>query len=394
MLSPLRQSRSRRAPRPAVVLSLLAATWLAACSGDAPPAAAEPAAMPPPEVTVVTLKAEPVVLTRELPGRTTPYQVAEVRPQVSGLVEKQLFSEGGLVKEGQPLYQLDDATYEADVRSAQAAVARAQATLKSTSLTARRYGELVKVNAISRQEHENAEAALRQAEADVAVAQAALERARLVDGYARIASPIGGRIGRSTVTRGALVTANQPDALATVQQLDPIYVDLTQSSSELLQLRKELAAGRLTRTSDVPVTILLEDGTPFEHEGRLAFSEVTVDPGTGAFALRVVVQNPDHVLLPGMYVRAVVGNGARQDAILVPQQAIARNAKGGTTAMVVGPDDKVEVRPVRTSRTIGDQWLVEDGLAAGERVVVEGLQKIRPGMAVTATEPAQKVAQR
>ena len=393
MLSLHRQPGSARAFRP-FILSLLAAGLLAACSGDAPPAAGGPAAMPPPEVTVVTLEAEPVVLTRELPGRTTPYQVAEVRPQVSGLVEKLLFTEGGRVKEGQPLYQLDDGTYEADVKSAQAALARAQATLKSTSLTARRYGELVKVNAISRQEHENAEAALRQAEADVAVAQAAVERARLIDGYARITSPIGGRIGRSTVTKGALVTANQGEALATVQQLDPIYVDVTQSSSELLQLRKELAAGRLTRTTDVPVTILLEDGTPFEHEGRLAFSEVTVDPGTGAFALRVVVQNPDQVLMPGMYVRAVIGNGARQDAILVPQQAIARNAKGGTTAMVVGADGKVEERPVRTSRTIGDRWLVEDGLAAGERVVVEGLQKIRPGMAVTVTEPAQKVAQR
>ena len=393
MLSLHRQPGSARAFGP-YILALLAAGLLAPCSGDAPPAAGGRGAMPPPEVTVVTLEAEPVVLTRELPGRTTPYQVAEVRPQVSGLVEKLLFTEGGRVKEGQPLYQLDDGTYEADVKSAQAALARAQATLKSTSLTARRYGELVKVNAISRQEHENAEAALRQAEADVAVAQAAVERARLIDGYARITSPIGGRIGRSTVTKGALVTANQGEALATVQQLDPIYVDVTQSSSELLQLRKELAAGRLTRTTDVPVTILLEDGTPFEHEGRLAFSEVTVDPGTGAFALRVVVQNPDQVLMPGMYVRAVIGNGARQDAILVPQQAIARNAKGGTTAMVVGADGKVEERPVRTSRTIGDRWLVEDGLAAGERVVVEGLQKIRPGMAVTVTEPAQKVAQR
>jgi len=377
-----------------LALPLVAAAGLAACTGATTGAdsAAPAAAMPAPEVKVVTLKPEAVLLTRELPGRTAPFLVAEVRPQVSGLVEDRLFTEGGLVEEGQPLYQLDDDTYEADVKSARATLVKAQATLKSASLTARRYDELVKVNAVSRQEHEDAVAALRQAEAEIGVARAALDRASLVQGHARITSPIGGRIGRSTVTKGALVTANQSAPLATVQQLDPIYIDLTQSSSELLQLRKDLAAGRLTHTGDVPVKILLEDGSPFQHEGRLAFSEMTVDPGTGSFALRVVVKNPDHVLMPGMYVRAILGNGARQEAILVPQQAIARNPKGDTTAMVVGADGKVEVRPVQVGRTVGDDWLVDSGLVAGDRVVVEGLQKIRPGMQVAVVEDGTKVA--
>ena len=378
--------------RPVFALPLVLVAGLAACTGDDPGATPPAAAMPAPEVTVVTLKTEPVLLTRELPGRTNPFLVAEVRPQVSGLVEDLLFTEGGLVKEGQPLYQLDDDTYRADVKSARATLVRAQATLKAATLTAKRFADLVKVNAVSQQEYENAAAARAQAEADVGVAQASLDRMSLVNDHARITSPISGRIGRSAITKGALVTANQSAPLATVQQLDPIYVDLTQSSSELLQLRKDLAAGRLTQTRDVPVKILLEDGTPYTHEGKLAFSEVTVDPGTGSFALRVVVDNPDHILLPGMYVRAVLGSGARQDAILVPQQGVARNAKGETSVMVVGQDGKVESRPVQTSRTIGDRWLVEGGLATGERVVVEGLQKVRPGMQVTVTEAAQTLA--
>jgi membrane fusion protein, multidrug efflux system len=391
-MSAYRLSGIRRFCRPVLVLPVLLGAVLSACSGGASNDAAPQAALPAPEVTVMTMQPEAVMLTRELPGRSAPYLVAEVRPQVSGLVEDVLFTEGGLVKEGQPLYQLNDDTYGADVKSARATLVKAEATRNAASLTARRYAELVKVNAVSRQEHENAVAALKQAEADVGVARAALDRASLVSGHARITSPISGRIGRSTITKGALVTANQVAPLATVQQLDPIYVDLTQSSSELLQLRKQLASGSLTRSGDVPVRILLEDGTPFEHEGKLAFSEVTVDPTTGSFALRVVVQNPDHILMPGMYVRAIVGNGTREDAILVPQQAVARDARGGTTVMVVGADGTVETRPVQTSRTIGDKWLVDDGLAAGDRVVLEGLQKIRPGMQVKVTEALTTVA--
>jgi membrane fusion protein (multidrug efflux system) len=242
------------------------------------------------------------------------------------------------------------------------------------------------INAVSKQDDENATAALKQGEADVAAAAAAVRSAEVILGYARIKAPIDGRIGKSTVTQGALVTANQEAPLATVQQLDPIYVDLTQSSAEWLALRRELAAGRLEGTQDMPVAIVLEDGTPYAQPGKLAFSEVSVDPTTGSFALRVVVPNPENILLPGMYVRAIVGTGTRQSGLLVPQQGIARDPKGHTTAMVVGQDGKVEVRPVRVSQAIGDKWLVEEGLAAGDQVIVEGLQKVQPGALVQPTE--------
>jgi membrane fusion protein (multidrug efflux system) len=344
-------------------------------------------------VTVVTLKTEQVTLTRELPGRTTPFLVAEVRPQVDGIVKQRLFTEGGSVEAGQPLYQLDDATYAANVASARAALTRAEASLHTAQLNARRSADLIAINAISRQDDENATAALKQAEADVAASRAAVRSAEVTLGYARISAPIGGRIGRSTVTQGALVTANQATPLATVQQLDPIYVDLTQSSAEWLHLRKELQSGRMQGARDLPVKVLLEDGTEYPQPGKLAFSEVSVDPTTGSFALRVVVPNPDHTLLPGMYVRAVIGTGSRQEGLLVPQQGIARDPKGNTTAMVVGKDGKVELRPVRVSQAIADKWLVEDGLVAGDRVIVEGLQKIRPGAPVQATEAGAAPAQ-
>ena len=350
----------------------------------------------PVPVTVVTLKPETVTLRRELPGRSTAFLVAEVRPQVDGIVLKRLFTEGGLVKQGQPLYQIDDATYRADLNSARANVVRAQATLESASLNAKRSAQLIQVDAVSQQDNENAAAALRQAQAELKAAQAEAARAETILNYARITSPIDGRIGKSSVTQGALVTANQAEPLATVQQLDPVYVDLTQSSAEWLQLRKQLAGGRMSGASDLPVTILLEDGTEYSKPGKLAFSEVSVDPTTGSFALRVVVPNPDHDLLPGMYVRAVVGTGIRKNALLVPQLGVQRDPTGGTTSRVVGADDKVAVREVRVSQTVGDKWLVEDGLVAGDRVVVEGLQKIRPGAPVQVTEagtaPAPTVA--
>ena len=363
-----------------LLLPLALTIALAACSGD--PAPAQP---PAAQVTVVTLAASPVTLTRELPGRTAPFLVAEVRPQVSGIVERQLFKEGGLVNAGQPLYQLENAAYQADASSAQAALARAEASLKSAQLTAARSAELVKIDAVSRQDNENAVAALRQAEADVGVARAALQGRRVTLDYARINAPISGRIGKSSVTRGALVTANQATPLATIQQTDPMYVDLTQSSSELLALRRNLAAGT-AQQADLPVKILLEDGSEYAYDGRLAFSEVTVDPSTGSYLLRVQVPNPDHLLLPGMYVRAVVGAAVRQEGLLVPQKGITRDAKGNATAMVVGEGGTVEPRAVTVSRTVGDQWLVEGGLVAGDRVIVEGLQKIQPGMPVRATE--------
>jgi len=374
-----------RLSTPAVLVAALA---LSACGRSEAP----PPQMAPAEVTVVTMKQEKVSLTRELPGRTNAYLLSEVRPQVTGIVKQRLFTEGAQVKAGQPLYQLDDATYQANLASAKASLARARASLTQAELNARRSDELVRIDAVSRQDHDNATATLAQARADVAAAEAAVQSSTVTLNYARITSPIGGRIGKSSVTPGALVTANQAAALATVQQLDPVYVDLTQSASELLQLRKEVAAGKLTRSGNVPVKILLEDGSLYKHEGKLDFADVSVDPGTGSYALRVTVPNPDNILMPGLYVRAIIGSGMRDHAILVPQQVIARDPKGNTSAMIVGKDGKVEARPVKVSRTIGDQWLVEDGLAAGDRVIVAGLQKIRPGAPVKAVEAADQAA--
>ncbi|MEN1926660.1 efflux RND transporter periplasmic adaptor subunit [Luteimonas sp. MJ293] len=359
------------------VVPLILSVALAACSGGG-----EPEQPPPPEVSVVTLAPQTVTLTRELPGRTNASVVAEVRPQVNGIIKERLFTEGSVVKAGQPLYQIEDSTHRAAVSSARAQLARAETARTNARALEQRMGELSGTRYVSAQENENAIAAARQAEAEVSAARAALESANVTLGYARITSPIDGRIGRSSVTVGALVTANQPQALATVQQLDPIYVDLTQSSSELLQLRRELEAGTLENGSELPVTILLEDGRPFGQQGTLAFSEVSVDPATGSFGLRVVVDNPDHVLMPGMYVRAEIGSGVRQNAILAPQRGVARDPKGNTSVMVVNAEGLVENRPVTVSRTVGDQWLVEEGLAAGDRVIVEGLQKIQPGIPV------------
>ena len=357
------------------------ALLLAGCSKPA----ATPVAMPPTEVAVVTLKSEPVTLTRDLPGRTSAFVVAEVRPQVTGIIRERLFTEGGQVEAGQPLYQLDDATYRADLSSAQAALARARAALELARLNANRSRELAERDAVSRQEYEAATAALRQAEAEEQAALASVERAEVLLGYSRITSPISGRIGKSNVTQGALVTANQSGALAVVQQLDPIYVDVTQSSREWLELRRELDAGRLAQ-AEMPVTILLEDGTPHAHAGKLAFASVAVDPHTGSIAVRIVVPNPDHLLLPGMFVRAVIGTAVRDDAILVPQQGIARDAKGDAQAMIVNAAGIVEARQVRVARTVGDKWLVQDGLKAGDKVIVQGLQKIRVGAPVTVVE--------
>jgi membrane fusion protein (multidrug efflux system) len=352
----------------------IAAAALAACSGEK----AAPPAPPPPEVRVVTLVAQGVTLNRELPGRVNPFVVAEVRPQVTGIVKEVAFTEGAAVKAGELLYGLDDETLRADVGASKAQVARAESSAAAARLTAQRNAELAKIDAISRQENENAFAALRQAEAEVALAKANLARSETLLAHARIVSPINGRIGKSNVTRGALVTANQAQALATVQQLDPIYVDLTQSSAELLSMRRELASGR-AREAEQPVKIVLEDGTRYEHPGKVKFSDVTVDPATGSYLLRVVVPNPGNVLLPGMFVRAELGNAVREKAILVPQPAVMRDAKGQTSVMLLGADGIVQPRPIKVSRTQGDAWLVEEGLAPGDRVIVEGLQKIQPG---------------
>jgi membrane fusion protein, multidrug efflux system len=372
---------------------VLIAFLLAACSKQQ---AAAPAP-PPPEVRVVSLEARTVTLTRELPGRVNPFLVAEVRPQVGGIVRAASFTEGAFVKAGQVLYTLEDDTLRAELGAAKAQVARAEASAASARLTAQRTAELAKVEAVSRQENENAIAAQRTAEAEVGLAKANLSRAEVQLGHTRIEAPISGRIGRSNVTRGALVTANQATPLATIQQLDPIYVDVTQSSAELLQLRRELAAGR-AREAELPVHVVLEDGSRYEPNGKLKFSEATVDPTTGSFLLRVVLPNPRNVLLPGMFVRAELGSAVRENAVLVPQPAVQRDPKGNTMAFVLDAQNTVQARPVKVSRTIGDAWLVEEGLAAGERVVVEGLQKVKPGIqarvatgapAAAAAAPAQ-----
>lgn len=377
-------------PRAALPLTLIAVVLaVSACGGSTPPAAGQ---LPPPEVTVVTLKSSDVTLSRELTGRVTPSLIAEVRPQVTGIVRQRLFTEGGSVRAGQALYQIDDTAFLADRNAAAAQVVRAQAALTTASLKAARSAELAKTQVISKQDNDNAQAALRQAQAELRAARAGVQGADVPLGFTRVSAPISGKIGRSAVTAGALVNAGQPAALATIHQLDPMYVDLTQSSAELLQLRREVAAGNLASTDEVPVDIVLEDGSRYAHAGRMSFAETTVDPTTGSFVVRVVVPNPDQLLLPGMYVRAVLANGVRRNALLVPQQGVSRDPKGQASAMVVDAEGKAALRPVKVSRTVGASWLVEDGLEPGDRVIVEGLQKIRPGTPVRAVEQGAAAA--
>nr|WP_277420153.1 efflux RND transporter periplasmic adaptor subunit [Xanthomonas sp.] len=333
---------------------------------------------------VLTVAARPVALTTELPGRTLPYLIADVRPQVNGIIQVRKFREGGEVKAGQTLYQIDPASYRASYDSNVAALGRAQATLRTARLKADRYRALVKVSAISRQDSDDADAALGQAEADVAAAKANVESARINLAYARVDAPISGRIGKSSVTAGALVTASQTAALATIQQLDPIYVDVTQPSASLLRLRQAMASGELEKADATAarVSLLLEDGSPYPLPGRLEFSDVTVDQDTGSITLRAVFPNPNAELLPGMYVRAVLQEGVQDQGLLVPQQAVSRNGAGKPTAYVVGSDHKLQLRVLETDRAIGDQWLVRSGLKPGEQLVVEGLSRARPGVAV------------
>jgi membrane fusion protein (multidrug efflux system) len=355
---------------------------MAGCGkSDAPSGGAGPV-----EVGIVDVQSEKASLTTELPGRTSAFQISEVRPQVNGIVQKRLFTEGGDVKAGQPLYQIDPAVYQVAYDSAKAALAKAQANLTTASNKAVRYDELVAIKAVSQQEFDDTQAALKQALADVDTAKANLESARINLGYTQVRAPISGRIGKSSVTPGALLTANQAAVLTTVQQLDPVYVDLTQSSSELLKLKRDWESGRLKRVSDkeASVKLLLEDGTPYGVEGKLQFSDVTVDPSTGTLTIRAVFPNPKGNLLPGMYVRAVLESGTTSDAILVPQQGVSRDSKGNPVAMVVNGEGKVEARTLKTERTVGDKWLVNEGLKSGDKLIVEGLQKVQPGLAVKA----------
>ena len=411
---------NRRTLKHVIRMASLASVVLAGCSRgtQAPPAAG------PPEVAVVTVEPRSVLLTSELPGRTAGFLVAEIRPQVNGLLQKRLFTEGSDVKKGEILYQIDPAPYQAAYDSALAALATAKQTTQQTraalqasvaglkkfesvldlATTVRNRKErLVKTDAVSAMEYDQAVAdvevadaalkvaqaevessreAVKAAEAAIKQAEVAVETAHINLGYTKIAAPISGRIGRSNITEGAIVTAYQANTLATIQQFDPIYVDVPQSTAELSRLKRRLNNGALKNIGTDRVKILLEDDSPYPLDGSLEFRDVTVDPTTGSIIVRIVVPNPDGILLPGMFVRAVVEEGVNEQAILVPQQAVTRDPKGNPTALVVDPEGKVEKRALATDRALGDQWLISSGLAHGDRVIVEGIQKVRPGTAV------------
>lgn len=343
-----------------------------------------------PEVGVVTLKSAPLQITTELPGRTSALRIAEVRPQVSGIILKRNFEEGSEIKAGDSLYQIDPATYQAAYDSAKGDLAKAQASANIAQLTLKRYQKLLGTQYISQQDYDTALADSQQANATVVAAKAAVETARINLAYTKVTSPISGRIGKSAFTEGALVTNGQTTALSTVQQLDPIYVDVTQSSNDFLRLKQELAEGKLKQENGkAKVQLITNEGITYSQEGSLEFSDVTVDQTTGSITLRAIFPNPDKTLLPGMFVRAKLEEGVNPDALLVPQQGVTRTPRGDASAMVVGKDDKVEVRQLKTSQAIGDKWLVTDGLRSGDRVIVTGLQKVKPGVQVKAQEVAE-----
>lgn len=377
-----------------ILMALAVLLALGACDDKQKQAGGHAQGGPVP-VSVVTVERQAVPLSTELPGRTSAYRVAEVRPQVSGIVLKRLFEEGTDVKAGQQLYQIDPSTYQAAVQSANADLAKARATLKSTEAKAVRYADLVQINAVSRQDYDDVVATQDQARAQVLVAQAALETARINLEYTKVYAPISGRIGKSSVTEGALVTANQIAALATITQLDPMYVDVSQSSAELMRLRQAVAAGTVQQGETQAAVRLIVDGAgkPYGQDGKLKFSDVTVDQTTGAVQLRAVFPNPAGELYPGLFVRARVEQGVRDNAILIPQQALVRNPDGSAAVWVVGADNHVVPRPVAVGNAVGDKWLVETGLEAGDRVVTAGLQKIRPGAEVSIAAPVAAASQ-
>jgi membrane fusion protein, multidrug efflux system len=403
---PLIQFRKTLSPTAVILAGLL----VAGCGSKVAPPPAGPA-----EVATVTLRPEKVVLTTELPGRTSAYLVAEIRPQVSGLLQKRLFEEGANIREGELLYQIDPVPYQAaydqakaalataaaNVGTAEANVVMAEANLPAVRSRAERLKELASIRAVGQQDYDDASAALRQAEANlevrkndvktsqtaVEVSRTAVESARINLSYTPIKAPISGRIGKSNITVGAMVTAYQPVPLAVIQQLDPIYVDVTQASADLLQLRRELESGNLKGgASRRKVQLLLEDGTPYPLTGTLQFQDVTVAPTTGSVTLRMVFPNPKHVLLPGMFVRAIVEEGANEEALLIPQQGVSRDPKGNPIALVVNAAGKVEQRAIVLDRAIGNKWLVTKGLDPGDRLIVEGIEKVRPGATVKAVD--------
>ena len=368
----------------AAVLMLSGSFLLTGCDNNKSEQAAQQQA---PEVGVVTLKTEPLKISTELPGRTSAYRVAEVRPQVSGIILKRNFIEGSDVKAGQSLYQIDPATYQAAYDSAKGDLVQAEANARIAQLTVNRYKPLLGTKYISQQDYDTAVATAAQNAAAVQVAKANVETARINLAYTKVTSPISGRIGKSSVTEGALVQSAQTTALATVQQLDPMYVDVTQSSEDFMRLRSELESGQLKQNDGkANVTLLMQNGSTYAQPGTLEFSDVTVDETTGSITLRAIFPNPNHVLLPGMFVRARLDEGTNPSALLVPQQAVTRTPTGQATVMVVGADNKVEARTVTASQAIGDKWLVTDGVKAGERVISTGLQRAKPGAQVTPQE--------
>ena len=362
------------------VLCMLLSLMLLACEEGGKGA---PGSSGPREVVIIKLEPRREVYTTALAGRIASFQVAEVRPQVGGILQQRLFTEGADVKAGQALYQIDPATYEAALDSAQAALMKAEANVTPARLKAERFRELLAIKAVSKQEYDDAQAAFKQAEADVAVNRAAVKTARINLEYTKVRSPISGRIGKSAFTPGALVTANQAQSLTSVRQLDPVYVDITQSSQDLLRLRAQFTNGELrSAAEEAPVRLKLENGAMYPHEGRLQFTDVSVDESTGMVSLRALFPNPEHILLPGMYVRAVIAEGVDENALLVPQRALRRDPKGQASVLLVDGGGKVDVRLVDVGRTVGDSWQVLSGLKPGDRVIVEGGQNVRPGMSV------------
>ena len=359
---------------------------LVGCSKDPKEAEQGAAAqkMPPTEVGVIVAQPQSVEQSVELSGRTSAYQISDVRPQTSGVILKRLFAEGSFVNEGQPLYQIDSSINRANLDSAKAALVRQQANLNALEIKANRYRQLVGINAVSKQEYDDLVAQIKLAEADIAASNAAVKNAQIDLGYSTVRSPISGQSGRSSVTAGALVTANQANALVTIQQLDPIYVDISQSSAELLRLRQQLSQGSIDRSNNTKVRLKLEDGSFYAVEGNLAFSDASVNPETGSITLRAVFSNPNHLLLPGMFANAQIVQGVIPNAYLIPQVAITRTPTGQAMAMLVNAKGQVEARPVTTTGAQGQNWIVTQGLQTGDKVIVDGIAKVKPEQPVVA----------
>jgi membrane fusion protein (multidrug efflux system) len=383
----------QRSRIPFFAVSALAGAVLLSGCGQSESAQGQTQAAQTVPVGVIEMQSKPLTLTKELPGRVAASRIAQIRPQVNGIIQSRMFVEGAEVEKGQALYQIDPSTFEAEVATSKAAITKAQASIANAKAKAERYKELLSIKAVSQQDYDEADAAYKGAKADLLTAQAQLKTAEINLNYSKVLAPISGQIGKSDVTAGALVSANQATALATITQLDPIYVDLTQSSSELTRLKKAIASGELDKDAALhsKVELKMEDGSTYQHKGTLQFSEVTVDPSTGSVTLRAEFPNPEKLLLPGMYVRAVIVEGVKSDAILAPQRGVSRNTKGEPTAMVVSKNNTVEARVLKTDRTVGSNWLVTDGLNSGDKLIVEGLQKIRPGAPVNAM-PAESAA--